>query len=161
MRVAHALLTNRVRASIRIDHRRFRSEAAARAALGSLRGVKHENFFLAKAYDSESVHASFSYALVFAELARRRHAHRMRFKKTAAAQAFSAFSANVGVEDSNTARIILRACRVFASRRELRSLAFARQHFFKREAVFFFVLVYSRCRASRFPSARNVEQPSH
>ena len=33
----------------------------------------------------------------------------------------------------------------------------ARQHFLKQDAVFFNVLVYSRCRAFRFPSARSDE----
>ena len=37
--------------------------------------------------------------------------------------------------------------------------AVLRQHFLKRDAVFFDVLVYSGCSASRFPSARS--EPSH
>jgi hypothetical protein len=36
-----------------------------------------------------------------------------------------------------------------------RALASARQHFLKRDAVFFNVLVYSGCSAFRFPSARS------
>jgi hypothetical protein len=36
-----------------------------------------------------------------------------------------------------------------------RSLTSVRQHFLKLEAVFFDVLVYSGCSASRFPSARS------
>jgi hypothetical protein len=59
-------------------------------------------------------------------------------------------------------------CRIFASCRivapmrfavfdwrALRVVASARQHFLKPEAVFFDVLVYSGCSASRFPSARS------
>jgi len=37
----------------------------------------------------------------------------------------------------------------------VRAFIHARQHFLKRDAVFFDVLVYSGCSASRFPSARS------
>ena len=39
--------------------------------------------------------------------------------------------------------------------RASRALTLRRQHFLKRDAVFFDVLVYSGCSASRFPSARS------
>jgi hypothetical protein len=80
----------------------------------------------------------------------------MSIKESAAVQAFPAFFANVHWENSRRRRIVLHASRRLASRSALRSLASARQHFFKRDAVFFGVLVYSGCRASRFPSARSM-----
>jgi hypothetical protein len=45
-------------------------------------------------------------------------------------------------------------CRV-ADQLASRALTSERQHFLKLEAVFFDVLVYSGCSASRFPSARS------
>jgi hypothetical protein len=56
---------------------------------------------------------------------------------------------------SRTIRIIaVMPCRVVA-RRASRAGASERQHFLKRDTVFFDLLVYSGCSASRFPSARS------
>jgi hypothetical protein len=76
---------------------------------------------------------------------RRFRAHQTSIKETAAAQAFLAFAANADRKNSRAHRIVLRASCTLASRTALRALAFARQHFFKRDAVFFAVLVYSGC----------------
>jgi hypothetical protein len=49
----------------------------------------------------------------------------------------------------------VRTCCGACDHRALRALTLRRQHFLKRDAVFFDVLVYSGCSASRFPSARS------
>jgi hypothetical protein len=144
-------------APIRIGDPRFGSEAGVDAPDGSSGGVKHKNFFIAKTGDSESAQAGFSRALLLAQAMRRFRAHQTSIKESAAVQAFLAFLANADGENSRALRIASRLCRALASRSALRALAFSRQHFLKRDAVFFRVLVYSGCGASRSPSARNVE----
>jgi hypothetical protein len=136
-------------------------EATADAPGGRSGGVKHKNFFIAKTCDSESARAHFSRASQQAQSACRFRAHQTSIKESPAAQAFLAFFANSDRENSCSHRIVSRASCEVASRTALRALAFPRQHFLKREAVFVRVLVYSGCRASRSPSARNVEQPTH
>jgi hypothetical protein len=76
-------------------------------------------------------------------------------QENTAAQSLLAFSTIAGVDLSGTCRIIMRDHRVLGNRRALRARKLARQHFLKWEAVFFAVLVYSGCRASRFPNARS------
>jgi hypothetical protein len=56
---------------------------------------------------------------------------------------------------SRAIRLLARMVCGVVDRRALRALALARQHFLKRDAVFFNVLVYSGCSAFRFPSARS------
>src|SRR5580692_7945359 len=56
---------------------------------------------------------------------------------------------------SRTTRIVAARCRGVVEVRAARVGASERQHFLKRDAVFFDVLVYSGCSASRFPSARS------
>jgi len=140
----------------RIGDLRFALEATVDAPAGRSGGVKHKNFFVAKNCDSESAPARFSRAVLFAHLPGRIRAPQTSIKEIAAVQAFLAFSVNATRGNSRGPRIVLRASRAAASRTALRALAFSRQHFLKRDAVFFRVLVYSGCRASRSPSARNV-----
>jgi hypothetical protein len=72
-----------------------------------------------------------------------------------AAQGFSSISPNTGAVVSATKRILARMrCRV-GDARVSSALTLLCQHFLKREAVFFNVLVYSECRAFRFPSAHS------
>jgi hypothetical protein len=88
----------------------------------------------------------------------RRAARRMfneRITETIAAQAFYAILTIADVEFSRTIRIVSKMrCRVVAER-AARVPRSARQHFLKRDAVFFNVLVYSGCSAYRFPNARS------
>jgi hypothetical protein len=76
-------------------------------------------------------------------------------QESTAAPALPAFSTIAGVDLSGTSRIVMRDHRVLVNRRALRARKLARQHFLKWEAVFFAVLVYSVCRASRFPNAHS------
>jgi hypothetical protein len=72
-----------------------------------------------------------------------------------AAQVFLATLTIADVAFSRTTRIVAAMrCRVVEPRAS-RDGASERQHFLKRDAVFFDVLVYSGCSASRFPSARS------
>jgi hypothetical protein len=56
---------------------------------------------------------------------------------------------------SRVIRIAAPMLRAVVDQRAEHALASARQHFLKRDAVFFNVLVYSGCSAFRFPSARS------
>ena len=76
-------------------------------------------------------------------------------KETPAAQAFRAILTIADVGVSSAFRVVARMHRGVADQRVARALASARQHFLKRDAVFFNVLVYSGCSAFRFPSARS------
>jgi hypothetical protein len=75
--------------------------------------------------------------------------------KTAAAQAFHAILTIVDVGFSRTFRIDTKMRGAGATKRAPHPPALRRQHFLKRDAVFFDVLVYSGCSAFRFPSARS------
>lgn len=72
-----------------------------------------------------------------------------------AAQRFSSISTNVNAMVS-VAKLILAWMRCGAGdARASSALTLLCQHFLKRDAVFFNVLVYSECRAFRFPSAHS------
>jgi hypothetical protein len=70
-------------------------------------------------------------------------------------KAFSSLSTIDCIDNSDISRVVFRARRDVVVKREARADALRCQHFFKWEAVFFFVLVYSKGSAFRFPSARN------
>jgi hypothetical protein len=79
----------------------------------------------------------------------------VRIKEMTAAQVVLAILTIADVAFSRTTRIVAAMrCRV-VEQRASRVRASERQHFLKRDAVFFDVLVYSGCSASRFPSARS------
>ena len=79
----------------------------------------------------------------------------MRIAEIAAAQSLPAILTNGDAGPCCTFCIAAWGrCRV-ADQRASCALTSVRQHFLKREAVFFDVLVYSGCSASRFPSARS------
>jgi hypothetical protein len=75
--------------------------------------------------------------------------------KTPAAQAFPSILTVVDVAFSRAACVVVRMHCGVVDDRALRAFIHARQHFLKRDAVFFNVLVYSGCSAFRFPSARS------
>src|SRR5437763_1063188 len=81
--------------------------------------------------------------------------------KASAAQAFSAIST---IDDAAFSRVIDIASSRHGGLDDVRAshaLTLSRQHFLKRDAVFFDVLVYSGCSAFRFPNARSELKPSH
>jgi hypothetical protein len=117
--------------------------------------VSHKNFFVAKFRDSESSPRPIQPRSRLAEEARIVFSCAIRIAKTTAAQWFYLILTFDNVDRSRVFRIahdmrlaIVASCASLA-------LFFPRQHFLKREAVFFDVLVYSGWRASRFPSARS------
>jgi hypothetical protein len=115
----------------------------------------HENFFIAKIRDSESAPAAFGGSRRAAMKVRARCALSLMLTKKPAAQALPAIST---IERDGSSRVVGIAMPTFsglADERARRTAASSRQHFLKRDAVFFNVLVYSGCRAFRFPSARS------
>jgi hypothetical protein len=72
-----------------------------------------------------------------------------------AAQVFPSILTIADIVFSRTTRIVAGVRCGVAEPRASRVGASVRQHFLKRDAVFFDVLVYSGCSASRFPSARS------
>ena len=68
---------------------------------------------------------------------------------------FFAISTISGIAFWRASRIAARMHRGVVDERARQVPARARQHFLKRDAVFFDVLVYSGCSAFRFPSARS------
>src|SRR5947209_18283704 len=81
--------------------------------------------------------------------------------KTSVAQAFSAISTIDGAEFSRAVHIASTSHGGLDDVRASHALTLSRQHFLKRDAVFFDVLVYSGCSAFRFPNARSELTPSH
>jgi hypothetical protein len=115
----------------------------------------HENFFIAKTCDSESVQRAFGRHRRGAMASFTHRSLNALISKTSAAQAFHASLAIAGIGFSRTIRIAARMVHRVAGECALHALTSARQHFLKRDAVFLSVLVYSGCSASRFPSARS------
>jgi hypothetical protein len=114
-----------------------------------------KNFFIAKKGDSESAERVFELGERVASASMMRAACRVRIKEMPVAQAFLAMFVNKSVGFFRTTCIVVQKLRRLQSRRALRGLPLLRQHFFKLDAVFFGVLVYSGDSAFRFPSARS------
>jgi len=118
-------------------------------------GAKHENFFIAKHRDSESAQSAFSYPAWTSKTSSKRASLKCSITKSAALQAHLAKLSDAA---SAFSRLICTAARTrfrTADEHVSRGRASACQHFLKRDAVFFNVLVYSGCSAFRFPSARS------
>jgi hypothetical protein len=134
--------------SIRAKNRFWRARMRREAG-------EHENFFIAKNRDSESAQRPFSRLWWRAMRSASHRSSTVRIKKTTVAQSLSAASM---IGRCGFARIIRigasMVCRV-VDERAWSAPALARQHFLKRDTVFFNVLVYSGCSAFRFPSARS------
>jgi hypothetical protein len=117
--------------------------------------VNQENIFIAKIRDSESARRRF---LTFARLTLADGFHRARramIEETAAAQGFPAILTNADVGGPGISRIAISTHCIVIAGHVACALTSLRQHFLKWDAVFFDVLVYSGCCASRFPSARS------
>ena len=133
-----------IRAKIRFWRAPMRREAG-----------EHENFFIAKIRDSESAPDAFHRHQCRAPTSRQHRSLNVRLMKTPAAQAIPAILTFACGGFARTIRIVVRTLCGVVDRRALRALTSRRQHFLKRDAVFFNVLVYSGCSAFRFPSARS------
>jgi len=115
----------------------------------------HENFFIAKSRDSESAQPASGLPRRMATTSAARRSFNARITKTPAAQAFPAIAAMNVSGFPRAVRIVARMVCHVVGERASRALTSVRQHFLKQDAVFFDVLVYSGCSASRFPSARS------
>ena len=120
-----------------------------------LAGDLHENFFVAKRGDSESLRARFASPAESPPIAMLSFLAQIKTLKAIAAQPFLAILTFEGAEISGLVRELPQLLRFVAGECGLRALALQRQHFLKQGAVFFDVLVYSESSAFRFPSARS------
>jgi hypothetical protein len=103
----------------------------------------HENFFIAKLRDSESAQRTFRRTRRRATRSRTHRSLNARLMKILAAQTFPATLTIEARGFSRAIRIVMRTpCRVVEPRASHASTS-RRQHFLKRDAVFFNVLVYS------------------
>ncbi|WP_426442684.1 hypothetical protein [Bradyrhizobium genosp. P] len=105
--------------------------------------LTHEIFFIAKFYDSASVPTRFSVAASTHDDDDRASIDKMRIQEMPVAQAFPATLTNVDVGGGCTFCIVAPTRRRIIRRRARRACASLRQHFLKRDTVFFDVLVYS------------------
>jgi hypothetical protein len=126
----------RISAAIRAKNRIWR--AALRREAGG-----HENFFVAKNRDSESVQRTFDRHRSVATTAIAPRSLNALIAKAPAAQALPAISTFACSAFSCVPHVVARMHFDVAVQRALRVLAQARQHFLKRDTVFFDVLVYS------------------
>jgi hypothetical protein len=108
-------------------------------------GGGHENIFIAKIRDSESVRRAFAHRRSVAMTSTRRRMHDARGKEKLAAQAFPAISTNACGGFSRIVRIVSSMYCGLIDDDASRALVASRQHFLKRDAVFSMVLVYSGC----------------
>jgi hypothetical protein len=104
---------------------------------------EHENFFIAKTRDSESVLRAFCRHRLIGMTSIARPSLHARIAKTPAAQTLPAMSTFACIAFLRAPHIVARMHFDVADRRALRVLAQARQHFLKQDAVFLDVLVYS------------------
>jgi hypothetical protein len=133
---------------IRSEHRRW--HARTRFCIHS-----DKNFLFAKIPDSEFAHVDFIRAMRVEMRVLASEDTCMRVTNVSVAQGLSAI---LTIADVDGARIFDNACRSCVEV-VLAKQAFAatrlRQHFLKRDTVFFEVLVYAGKSASRFPNARS------
>jgi hypothetical protein len=117
--------------------------------------VNHENIFLAKMQDSESMTRA---CRGLQRLASASSAHRVRdarVVKSTVAQAFPSILTFVNAGAARIFRFVAHVLRDVGDRSQARALSLLRQHFLKWDTVFFDVLVYSEWSAFRFPNARS------
>jgi hypothetical protein len=117
--------------------------------------VNHENFFIAKICDSESAQRLSGRHQLFATSLVAYRSHNAWVTEMPAAQSLPAMLTFADIDPARVFRLASRTRRYVVDRRGSRALTSVRQYFLKLEAVFFDVLVYSGCSASRFPSARS------
>jgi hypothetical protein len=116
---------------------------------------KHENFFVAKKYDSESVSCVLRRPRQAAMMHIVHRLSKVRMSKVLAAQVFFANSIKARAVFLPTSRVLVRARFDVDDERSSCAFAPSYQRFLKQDSVFFNVLVYSGGSAFRFPSARS------
>src|SRR5689334_5075198 len=117
--------------------------------------VNDENFFIAKVCDSESATRAVGACARLTRTGRASDNHHLRIAKTSETQAFPA---NLTIERVDVAEVfcmLISTHWLVVETDAVHVGTSVRQHFLKRDAVFFDVLVYSGCSAFRFPDARN------
>jgi hypothetical protein len=117
--------------------------------------VNHENIFLAKMQDSESATRACRRPQRLASASCTHCARDERVTKSTAAQAFPSILTFANAGGARVFRFASHVPHDVVERSAARALSLLRQHFLKRDAVFFDVLVYSEWSAFRFPNARS------
>jgi hypothetical protein len=97
----------------------------------------------AKNSDSESAHGPLEASLRLSRTSFAHCAHQIRIQESAAAQAFPATSTNIDKRVADIFCIRFSTRRVVAANHAEHERVSVRQQFFKSDAVFFYVLVYS------------------
>jgi hypothetical protein len=121
----------------------IRNKRRRRRALAPRNAVNDENFLIAKTQDSESTTAPPSVCERLTRTSLAHDAHHARVTKTPSVIGFSAILTIADVGRSGIFRIRILKRRVVFANHAAHLRGFLRQHFLKREAVFFDVLVYS------------------
>ncbi|MBR0994055.1 hypothetical protein JQ580_25370 [Bradyrhizobium japonicum] len=112
-------------------------------APASARAINHENIFVAKNRDSESAKRLCKVSSTITMRITGSIVRDARVQKNTCCIEFSEIASLADIDDAGTLRDRANAsCSVLASRSPS-ARALRRQHFFKRDAVFFVVLVYS------------------
>jgi hypothetical protein len=117
--------------------------------------VKHENFLIAKICDSESAQRLSGRHWRAAAVSCVYQTIGARAKEMPAVQSLPAMLIFADLARARVFRFVCRVGHRVVDVGTSRFLTSVRQYFLKLEAVFFGVLVYSGCSASRFPSARS------
>jgi len=121
----------------------IRNNTALDDRLAPLSAINDENFLIAKIPDSESATTRLSARARLTKTSRTLRMHHVRIKETAAAQVFPANLTNADAGGVGVFRNPISIDRVVVEKSTARFHALVRQHFLKRDAVFFDVLVYS------------------
>jgi hypothetical protein len=121
----------------------IRNKRRRRRALAPTNAVNDENFLIAKTRDSESTTAPLSVCERLTCTSLTHDVHHAGVTKTPSALGFPAILTIADVGRSGVFRIRILKRRVAFANHMAHLRGFLRQHFLKREAVFFDVLVYS------------------
>jgi hypothetical protein len=121
----------------------IRNKRRRRRALAPTNAVNDENFLIAKTQDSESTTSPLNARERLTRTLLAHDAHHARITKTSSAIVFPAILTIADVGRSGVFRVRILKRRVVFANHVARMHGLLRQHFLKREAVFFGVLVYS------------------
>jgi hypothetical protein len=121
----------------------IRNKRRRQRALGPGSAVNDENILIAKIQDSESTTTAPSTCKRLTRTSSAHDVHHARVTKTSSAIGFAAVLTFADVGRSGVFRIRILKRRVVSANHSALMRDFLRQHFFKWEAVFFGVLVYS------------------
>ena len=121
----------------------IRNKEQRRRARAARNAVNDENFLIAKTQDSESTTTPLNACERLTRTSLAHDAHHARITKTPSAIGFAAILTIADVGHGGVFRIRISKRRVVCANHAAHLRGFLRQHFLKREAVFFDVLVYS------------------